>query len=96
MRKRWAEYFEFVLNVEVVREANRNVVIDRRMPVFGELNERAVSIEEGREAVNEMKLLKVPGMDEFPVECFKKDGMAVLEWLIKTVERISSDMEVPN
>ena len=41
---------------------------------------------EVREAVNEMKSGKAPGRDEFPVECLKKGGMAVLEWLV-TVER---------
>ena len=41
----WAEYFEQVLNVEDVREANINVVVNRRMPVLGELNERAISID---------------------------------------------------
>ena len=37
-------YFEQVLNVEDVREANINVVCDGRTSVFGELNERAISI----------------------------------------------------
>ena len=36
--RRWAEYFEQVLNVVDVKEANINVVGDRRMPVLGELN----------------------------------------------------------
>ena len=39
MRKRWKEYFEQIQNMEDVREANINVVGDRRMPVLGELNE---------------------------------------------------------
>ena len=38
------------------------------------------------EAVNDIKSCKAPGMDGFPVECLKKGGMAVLEWLVKTVE----------
>ena len=42
------------------------------------LNERAISLEEVREAVNEMKSVKAPGLDGFPVECLKKGGMAVL------------------
>ena len=33
------------MNVEDVREANINVVVDMRLPVLGELNERAISIE---------------------------------------------------
>ena len=35
-----------------------------------------------REAVNEMKSGKAPGLDEFPLECLKKAGTAVLEWLV--------------
>ena len=46
--RRWAEYFEQVLNVENVRKVNINVVGDRRMPVLGELNDRAILIEEVR------------------------------------------------
>ena len=44
VRRRWAEYYEQVLNVADVREANINVVGDSRMPVLGELNERAIGI----------------------------------------------------
>ena len=51
VRQTWAEYFEQVQDVRNIRKANRNVVGDRRMPVLGELNERAISIEEVREAV---------------------------------------------
>ena len=86
MRRRWAEYFEQVLNVADVREANINVVGNWRMPVFGDLNERVMSLEEVGEAVNEMRSGKAPGLDGFPVECLKKGGMAVLEWLVKTVK----------
>ena len=45
VRRRWAEYFEQVLNVADVREANINVVGNWRMPVLGDLNERS-SLEE--------------------------------------------------
>ena len=48
-----------------------------------DLNGRAISLVEGREAVNEMKSGKAPGLDAFPVECLKKSGMAVLEWLVR-------------
>ena len=46
VRRRWAQYFEQVLNVADVREANINVVDNWQMPVLGDLNERAVSLEE--------------------------------------------------
>ena len=52
VRRRWAEYFAQVLNVADVREANINVVGNWRMPVLGDLNERAISLEEVGEAVN--------------------------------------------
>ena len=55
MRRRWAEYFEQVLNAENVREANINLVGNWRMPEFGDLNEIAISLEKVGEAVNEMK-----------------------------------------
>ena len=50
--------------------------------MLGDLNERAISLEEVREAVNDMKAGEAPGLDGFPVECLKKVGTAVLEWLV--------------
>ena len=51
------------------------------MPVLGDLNERAISLEEVGVGVNEMKSGKAPGLDGLPVECLKKGGMPVLERL---------------
>ena len=65
VRRRWAEYFEQVLNVADDREANIDVVGNWRMPVLGDLNERAPSLEEVGEAVNEMKSGKASGLDRF-------------------------------
>ena len=45
-RRRWAQYFEQVLNVADVREVNINLVGNWRMPVLGDLNERAISLEQ--------------------------------------------------
>ena len=39
VRRRWAQYFEQVLNVADVRESNINAVVNWRMPVLGDLNE---------------------------------------------------------
>ena len=63
VRNRWAENFGQVLNVGDVGEANIDVVGNRRMPVLGDLNERALSLEEVGEAVKEMKSGKAPGLD---------------------------------
>ena len=60
VRRRWAEYFEQVLNVADVREANINVVGKWRMRMLGDSNERAISLEEVGEAVNEMKSGEAP------------------------------------
>ena len=65
VRSSWAEYFEQVLHVADVREANINVVGYWRMPVLGDLNERAVSLEEVGEAVNEMNLVRLQGWMDF-------------------------------
>ena len=78
-----AECFEQVLNIADAREANINVVRNWRMSVLGDLNERAISLEEVGEAVNEMDSGKPPGLDGFPVECLKKGGMEVLELLVR-------------
>ena len=91
--RRWAEYFEQVLNVADVREANINVVGNWRTPTFGNLIGGVISLVEVREAVNEMKYGKAPGLDEYPVECLKKGGMAVLEWLVRLLN-VRFDMGV--
>ena len=56
-----------------VREANINVVGNYRVPVLGDLNQRAISLEEELEAGKEMKSGKTPGLDGFPVDCVKKE-----------------------
>ena len=61
--------------------------------MFGDLNERAISLEEVREAVNEIRSGKAPGLDGFLVECLKKGGMEVLEWLVRLLN-LSFDMGV--
>ena len=57
------------------------------------MDERAISLELVWEAVNEMKSGKAPGLDGFQVECLKKCGMAVLEWLVRLLN-LSFDMGI--
>ena len=76
-----------------VREANINVVGNWRIPVFGDLNERVISLEEVGEAVNEIKSGKATGMGRLPMECLNKGGMTVLEWLVRLLN-VSFDMGV--
>ena len=61
--------------------------------MVGDLNERAISLEELGEAVNEMKSGKAPGLDGFSVKCLKKCGMSVLEWQVRLLN-VSFDMGV--
>ena len=61
--------------------------------MLGDLNERTISLEEVRYAVNEIKSGKAPGLDVFPVECLKKGGMAELEFLVGLLN-LSFDMGV--
>ena len=58
-----------------------------------DLNERAISLEEVSEAVNEIKSGKAPSLNGFPVECLKKGGVAVMEWLVRLLN-LSFDMGV--
>ena len=51
--------------------------------MLGDLNEVTISLEELEQAGNEMKSGKAPTLDGLPVECLKKGGMAVLEWLVR-------------
>ena len=61
--------------------------------MLGDLNQRAIYLEEVGEAVNEMRSGKAPGLGGFLVECLKKGGMAVLAWLVWLLN-LSFDMGV--
>ena len=82
-RKRWAEYFEELLNVQEDREADIVAVGGVEVPVMGEENEREIKIEEVKRALNETKGGKAPGMDGVRVEMLKEGGVTVLEWLVR-------------
>ena len=81
-RKRWAEYFE-LLNVQEDREADIVAVGGVQVPVMGVENEREITIEEVKRALNETKAGKVPVMDGVRVEMLKEGGVTVLEWLVR-------------
>jgi len=84
VRKRWAEYFERLLNVEEDREPEIVAVgRERGMNVLGELNEALITREEVQEAVREMKAGKAAGLDGCAVECVKSGGATVVEWLVR-------------
>ena len=86
VRKRWAEYFEELLNVQEDREADIVAVGGVQVPVMGEENERKITREVKR-ALNEMKGGKAPGMDGVRVEILKEGGVTILEWLVRVFKR---------
>ena len=69
VRKRWVEYFEELLNVQEDREADIVAVGGVQVPVMGEENEREITREEVKRALNETKGGKAPGMDGVRVRC---------------------------
>ena len=54
-----------------------------QVPVKGEENEREITGEEVKRALNEMKGGKVPGMDGVRVKMLKEGCVTVLEWLMR-------------
>ena len=82
-RKRWAGYFESLLNVEDDREADVVAIEGVRYPMFGEENERVITKEEVERALGETKVGKAAGMDGVRAEMLKKGGVTVLEWLVR-------------
>ena len=56
-RKRWAEYFEELLNVQEDREADIVAVGSVQVTVMGEENEREIIIEVVKRALNETKAM---------------------------------------
>ena len=76
-RKRWAEYFEELMYRKI--EADIVAVGGVQVPVMGEENEREITREEVKWALNETKGGKAPGMDGVRVEMLKEGGVSVLE-----------------
>ena len=54
-----------------------------QVPVMGEENEREITREEMKRALNETKGGKAPGMDSVRVEMLKEGSVTVLEWLAR-------------
>ena len=52
-----------------------------QVPVMGEENEREITVEEGKKALNEH--ITPPGMDGVRVEMLKEGGVTALEWLVR-------------
>ena len=66
-----------------IREADIVAVGGVQVPVMREENEREITIEKVKRALNETKGGKAPGMDGVRVEMLKERGVTVLEWLVR-------------
>ena len=78
-RKGWAEYFEELLNVQEDREADIVAVGGVQVPVMEEENEREITREEVKRALNETKGDKALGMDGVRGEILKEGGVTILK-----------------
>ena len=77
-------FFSLLINtVQEDREADIVAVGGVQVPVMGEENEREITIEEVKRALNETKGGKAPGMDGVRLEMLKEGGVTVLEWLVR-------------
>ena len=92
MRKKWVEDFEQMLNVEDDIDANRNVI---RMSLLVEFNEKDKTIEDKREAVNEMKTEKAPRLDGLPMECLVEGDLTVFLLLRRLLNESFDKRAVP-
>ena len=82
-RKRWAKYFEDLLNVVEEREAEIVAVGGVEVPVMGEVNEREITREEVERALKDTKAGKAPGVDGVRAEMLKEGGETVVKWLVR-------------
>ena len=82
-RKRWAEYFEDLLNVEEEREAEVVAVVGVEVPVMGEMNEKEITKEEVERALKATKAGKAPGVDGVRAEMMKEGGASAVEWMVR-------------
>ena len=84
VRKRWAEHFQRLLNVEEVRESeNYAVGREQGLHLLGELNNSGITKDEAKEPVKEMRAGNAAGLYSCAVELLKIGGGIVVGWLIK-------------
>ena len=79
VRQKWAEYFDEQLHVEHTVQASTVAVGgNRKMHVFGNLNDGGVESYEVEEGMGKMKGGKATGFDQYVVEFQKKVGRSMV------------------
>ena len=95
VKKRWKEYFEWVLNVDDGKRAELN---ENGLGIMHELanGKLEISVEDVRKAVKKLKEGKLPGVDEITIEKLKCGGECLLEWLKRVCNVCFLLEKVPN
>ena len=96
VNKRWAEYFEDLFKFGDDREAILTVApFEQGVPRLEESNSASIKRREVVVALGEMRNGKAPGLDGITVECLKKGGEVVVEWLMRVLGVCFREGEVP-
>ena len=95
-RRRWAEYFEKLLNVQDGVQASVVAVGgDRRMPVLGSQNVRGVESYEVEEGMSKIKGGKAPRLNQCAVEFLRKGGRTMVARLVRLLNCCFETGRVP-
>ena len=68
---------------------------DRRMPVYGRLNDRGLESCEVEEGRRNMKGGKAQGLDQCAVEFLRKGGRSMVAWLVRLLNCCFETERVP-
>ena len=68
---------------------------DRRMPVFGKLNDRGVESYEVEDGMSKIKGGKAPGLDQCAVEFLRKGDRSMVAWLVRLLNSCFESGRVP-
>ena len=95
VKRRWKEYFEWLLNVDDGRRAE---LTESGFEVVNKLanEELEISVEDVRKAVKKLKGGKSPGVDGITSEMLKCGGECLLEWLRRVCNVCVLEEKVPN
>ena len=91
--KRWAEYFEGLLNAE---EPAETINFDNFHPMEElDVDMEPPSMEELDKAINRLKRNKAPGLDNITPEMLKDGGDEIKTWLLRICQLVWEQEETP-
>ncbi len=68
----------------------------KRVPIFGEVNDRVITCEKVKGVLKVLKGGKAPGLDGCHAELLKKGGRAVVVWLVRLMNVCFMEGMVPS